>query len=138
MHSHALGTLMLPDGVPDAGADFADRLRHQARQAETNRREQIRVVRRLIRDLSEADQARAIAKSERTLRSEALDSAIMASQRSLASLQDIGTSLVRNWRNYFGGLKALQLPDADEVLGQLELWIDTGAGPNPARLALGR
>ncbi len=138
MHAQALGTVILPDGVADAGVDFAERLRHQARQAETNRREQIRVVRKLIRDLSEADQARASAKSERTLRAEALEFAIFTSEQALAALQDTGTRLVRNWRTYLGGLKVLQLPDADEVLGQLELWVETGAGPNPARLALGR
>ena len=138
VHSRMLAQAGFPDGLQEAGGRFLDELRREVRAAEARRREQIAVVRKRLAEVAAADQACSTARSERTRRAEAFEAATAASGQALAALQDAGAQLVRSWRLHLSALEALSIPDSEDLLGELTLWVEALSGPNPLRQAVNR
>ena len=138
VHSRLLAQAGFPDGLKEAGGRFLDALRSGVRAAEARRREQMAVVRKRIAEAAAADQACSAARSERTRRAEAFEAATAASAQALAALQDAGAQLVQSWRLHVSALEALSIPDSEDLLGELTLWVEALSGPNPLRQGVNR
>lgn len=136
VHSRILEEAGFPDAPTQVGAQYIETLRIEIRGAETRRREQIAVIRKRLAALAAADQACSTARNERSLRAEAFDTATKASADALTVLENTANQLVQSWRLHVSALQALQLPEPEDLLGQLELWAESLHGPNPLRRAL--
>lgn len=138
IHSHVLTRAGFPDGLAQADARIVETLRSETRGVETRRREQIAVIRKRLDELAAADRASAAARSEREWRAQVFDAAAEAAGQSLAVLLNTGAQLVQSWRLHVSVLQALRIADAEELLDQLELWVEALNEPNPLRRALNR
>ena len=138
VHSRMLAQVGFPDGLSEAGGRVLDDLRGEVRAAEARRREQMAVVRKRLAEAAAADQACSAARSERMRRAEAFEAATEASDQALAALQNAGAQLVRSWRLHVSALEALSIPDSEDLLGELTLWVEALSGPNPLRQGLNR
>ena len=138
VHSRALAQVGFPDGLKEAGGRFLDDLRAKVRGAEARRREQMTVVRKRLGEAAAADQACSAARSERMRRAEGFEAATAGSAQALAALQEAGTQLARGWRLHVSALEALSIPDSEDLLGELTLWVEALSGPNPLRQAVNR
>jgi uncharacterized protein (TIGR02680 family) len=137
-HARALGRWPIPDGIAEAGSDIVEVVRREIRDIDGRRREQIRHIRKLLRDLKDANDALSLARSERSLREQALDSAQQASELAARTLRETGTTLIRAWRDYVDRLELLNIPDREGPLAELELWVESASGPNPLASELQR
>lgn len=135
-HTSALGSLIIPDGVAAVEIETVESLQRALRQADSRRREHLSLIHKRLRELDDAGRALSAARSERTLRSEALDSALQASQQALAALEQTATELMAAWKKCVADLRLLELPDPERLLEQMEIWVETGSDPNPLRVAL--
>lgn len=138
VHSRMLAQVGFPDGLKEAGGRFLDDLRGELRAAEARRREQLAVVRKRLAELAGADQACSAARAEHTRCAEAFEAAMTASTQALAALQDAGIRLVRSWRVHLSALQVLSIPEAEDLLDELTLWVEALSGPNPLRQAVNR
>jgi uncharacterized protein (TIGR02680 family) len=138
MPSRLLAQAGSPDGVTASGAQMLQALRNGIRDAETRRREQIAVIRRALAAVAAADQACSSVRSERKRCVEAFDAATEASGHALAVLRDAGAELVMSWRLHVSALQVLVIPEAEDLLEALTLWVASLSGPNPLRAALNR
>ncbi|MBM0105554.1 TIGR02680 family protein [Steroidobacter sp. S1-65] len=129
---------LLPDGLQHAPNDLADKVLQVSRDAERRRREQIAIVRRRRVELEEARQLLVRAKDSRAVHAEAFDRAEQALQSSIAELRAASAELLQQWRDHCARLHELDLAGSDELLGELETWVENQAGPNPLRVALER
>jgi uncharacterized protein (TIGR02680 family) len=136
VHRRLLEEAGFPDALERVGAQYIETLRNEIRGAETRRREQITVIRKQLAALAAADQACSTARNERGLRAEAFDRATKASADTLSVLENAADQLIRSWRLHLGALRALMLPEPEDLLGQLELWVESLQDPNPLRRAL--
>ncbi|MGH8291287.1 MAG: TIGR02680 family protein [Steroidobacteraceae bacterium] len=136
--SRTLAEAASPDGLAGTGAQLLDTLRSGIRGIETRRREQIAVIRKALAEVAAADRACSAARVERRRCAEAFDAATEASERALAVLRDAGAQLVASWRLHVSALQALVVSAAEDLLGELTLWVGSLSGPNPLRAALTR
>jgi uncharacterized protein (TIGR02680 family) len=134
----ALAEAGSPDGLAGTGTQLLETLRNGICDAETRRREQIAVIRRGLAELSAADQACAAARSERRRSTEAFDAATEAAEQALTVLRNARAQLLNSWRLHVSALQALVIPAAEELLGELAVWVESLSGPNPLRVALNR
>jgi uncharacterized protein (TIGR02680 family) len=137
-HTQALADAPLPDGAAALEPDFLDSLTTAVREALRRRREQIALIRRRLREVQIAAEARTRAEDARALHADAFDAASVALGRSVDSLAERAAALLADWRRHLGALRVLELPDHDDWLGALESWTETLSGANPLRLALDR
>jgi uncharacterized protein (TIGR02680 family) len=135
---HVLAALCLPDGVQHAPKDLADRVLQVAREAEIRRREQIKIVRQRCVELEEARQALIRAKESRGVHAEAFDRAAQTLQTAIADLRSASAELLQRWREHCAQLRELMLASSDDLIGELEAWLESQAGSNPLRAALDR
>ena len=135
-HGRAIEGIAFPDGVASLTTGHIEALRRELRAIEEHRREQIEVIRRRLREVAHADEARAAAKHERTLRAEAFDASSAASRAALDRLEEAGRDLVQGWRMHLAALEVLRLEDPDALTAHLESWVQTLGEANPARAAL--
>jgi uncharacterized protein (TIGR02680 family) len=119
----------------EATADYAE-IEKRLRELTDNRREQIALMQRRVRELEQAVNARALAQNERNARAQDLDAAQQAAQEADTALQRAAADLSTAWRLHFANLTALRIADADAVLESLAVWAETLEAENPARAAL--
>jgi uncharacterized protein (TIGR02680 family) len=137
-HARALQGVSLPDGVthlPEAGITA---LLRERRESEARRREEIAVIRKRLREVEAAAQARTRAQDARALHAEAFDIASEAARHAAENLLEGSAKLLAAWRQYGQAARALRIPEVDAVLDELELWHTTQSGMNPMRAALDR
>ena len=137
-HERALQGVSLPDGVthlPEAGITA---LLRERRESEARRREEIAVIRKRLREVEAAAQARTRAQDARALHAEAFDIASEAARHAAENLLEGSAKLLAAWRQYGQAAQALRIPEVDAVLDELELWHTTQSGMNPMRAALDR
>ena len=137
-HARALQGVSLPDGVthlPEAGITA---LLRERRESEARRREEIAVIRKRLREVEAAAQARTRAQDARALHAEAFDIASEAARRAAENLLEGSAKLLAAWRQYGRAAQALRIPEVDAVLEELELWHTAQSGMNPMRAALDR
>ncbi len=137
-HAELLRGMDLPDGVGELTAESPSVLLRKGREAESRRREQIALVRKRLRAVDIATQARAVAHDARTLRVEAFDEASASARHAADELREGGEQLLESWRHYANSARALRIPDIEESLESLALWQQALNGPNPIRVALDR
>jgi len=135
-HAHALDGVELPDGVGSASRDFPNALLQAARDAESRRREQLNLIRKLLKELKTAEQVRARAHDARTLHADTFDAASESLRRGVEALRDMAAKAISNWQRHCAGLRVLKLADEESLLGELEAWVASLEGLNPMRAAL--
>ncbi len=137
-HVEFLQGVGLPDDVRNLSAESLSVLLRRGREAESRRREQIALVRKLLRAVDTATQARDIAHDARTLRAEAFDEASASAHRCADELSQCAEQLLESWQHFARAARALRIPSIDEGLESLALWHQSLNGPNPLRTALDR
>lgn len=135
-HTEALRDCDLPDGVRELTADALVTLNQNLRAGGVHRREQIGVIRKRLGELAAAEQACATARAARAVHADAFDAATEAARQAAKALRDAAIELLAEWRRYGSTLQALHIPDFDERLEALELWVESRSGPNPLRGAV--
>lgn len=135
-HEHALRSAELPDGVDALVEQFPKQLQLAAREAEARRLEQIQVVKRRIAELAAAERERSLAVEIRRRCADALDSAQSSHDAAVAAHELAGKGLLNDWRRHLDELRVLRSADIQPAVNELETWVDSGDGANPARLAL--
>ncbi len=137
-HARALRSISVPDGVTDLSEAGITALLRERRESEARRREETAVIRKRLREVESAAQARTRAQDARALHAEAFDIASEAARHAAEKLLDGSAKLLAAWRHYADAAQALRIPEVDAVLDELELWHTTQSGINPMRTALGR
>jgi uncharacterized protein (TIGR02680 family) len=137
-HARVLSGITLPDGVIDLPAESVATLLREGRESELRRRDQIGVIRKRLREVDAATQARTRAHDARALYADAFDDASAAAHRAGEKLEEGAAQLLTAWRLYGSAAKALPIPDFEELLDSLETWQQTLSGVNPMRAALDR
>jgi len=137
-HETILRGIALPDGVDKLAAEAISAVQKEGREAELRRREQIALVRKRLRAVEAATQARTAAHNARTLRAEVFDEASVSARRAADELKEGAEQLLESWRHYASSAHALRIPDLEENLESLALWQETLNGPNPIRVRLDR
>lgn len=137
-HERVLDGVVLPDGVIERSEKFQTQLQAAARDVEARRREQVQAVQRRIAELDQADHERGVALAVRNSRADAFEGAEQSHRSASAAHELAGKNLLDGWRHHLAGLRVLRSADIESGVAQLEVWIETGSGPNPARSALDR
>lgn len=137
-HARALAGITLPDGVIDLPAQSLATLLREGREGELHRREQIGLIRKRLREVDAAAQARTRAHDARALYADAFDDASEAAHSAGEKLQAGAAEALTAWRLYGDAARALRIPDFEELLDALEIWQQALSGVNPMRAALDR
>lgn len=137
-HAGPLEGIALPDGVAGMTAESISILQREGREAEARRREQITLIKKRIRAVDDAIQARSLAHDARTLRAETFDEATAVAQRAVESLREGSAQRLTTWRTYATSATALHVRDLDDALDALEIWQQTLSGANPIRAEIDR
>ncbi|HEY5088113.1 MAG TPA: TIGR02680 family protein [Gemmatimonadaceae bacterium] len=137
-NARALQGISLPDGATEFPADTVAALLREGRESESRRRDQIGVIRRRLREVETALQIRSRAQDARALHADAFGSASEAARSAAERLQEGSAQLLSAWRLYRNAAQALQIPDFEAILDELETWHETLSGVNPMRAALDR
>jgi hypothetical protein len=137
-HARALQDISLPDGVMDLPAAGVTALLRERRESEARRREELALIRKRLREVASAAQARTRAQDARALHADAFDIASEAARNAAENLLEGSAKLLAAWRHYGDAAQTLHIPEADAALDELELWHTTLSGINPMRAALDR
>jgi uncharacterized protein (TIGR02680 family) len=137
-HARALQSMSLPDGVTDLPEAGIAALLRERRESEARRGEEIALIRKRLREVESAAQARTRAQDARTLHADAFDIASEAARHAAENLLEGSAKLLAAWRQYGDTAQALRIPESDASLDELELWHTTLSGINPMRAALDR
>jgi uncharacterized protein (TIGR02680 family) len=137
-HARVLQGFSLPDGITDLPEAGITALLRDRRESEARRREEIALIRKRLREMESAAQARARAQDARALHADAFDIASEAARNAAEKLLEGSAKLLAAWRQYGDAAQSLRIPEIDAVLDELELWHATLSGINPMRAALGR
>jgi uncharacterized protein (TIGR02680 family) len=137
-HARVLQGFSLPDGITDLPEAGITALLRDRRESEARRREEIALIRKRLREVESAAQARARAQDARALHADAFDIASEAARNAAEKLLEGSAKLLAAWRQYGDAAQSLRIPEVDAVLDELELWHATLSGINPMRAALGR
>lgn len=132
----AIESAQMPDGLLEGPRDVASRVSMAARDAEEKRREQIAVVKRRLRELEQAQQMLLRVKDARTLHADAFDRAVQSLQLAIEELRAASSALTAERRGYGAGLRVLEIPNMDDLVGELESWMENQSGQNPLRVVL--
>ncbi len=135
-HARALQGLSLPDGVTDLPEAAITALLRERRESAARRREDIALIRKRLREVESAAQARTRAQDARALHADAFDIASEAARNAAENLLQGSAKLLAAWRQYGDTAQALRIPEVDAALDELELWHTTLSGINPMRAAL--
>jgi uncharacterized protein (TIGR02680 family) len=137
-HTGPLEGITLPDGAGGMTAESISTLQREGREAEARRREQITLIKKRIRAVDEAMQARSLAHDARKLRADTFDDATAAAQLAVESLREASAQQLEAWRTYAASASTLHVRDLDEALDALETWQQTLSGTNPIQAEIDR
>ena len=137
-HARVLAGTTLPDGVVGLSADSLSTLLREGRDSELRRREQAGIVRKRLREVDAALQARSRAQDARVHYADAFHDASESARGAAEALRRTATQLLEAWRAHSRTTQELRIPDFDDALGALEAWHASQHGTNPMRAALER
>jgi uncharacterized protein (TIGR02680 family) len=136
VHARALNNVLLPDGVSDLPTESAAALVREGRESEIRRREHIGLIRKRLRDVDAAVQARTRAHDAKVLYADSFDDASESARSAGERLEEVAAELLAGWRRHANAAQVLRIPDFEDVLGSLEGWLGSLNGVNPMRAAL--
>lgn len=134
--AQALESAGFPDGVQEGGTALLTTLQPLLQESVIRRREQIEVMRQRLTEVAQAQERCKLARSERDVRMETFEAARDRAHIAFAAVEEAGTMLASGARAHLERLQVLKVPQAEELLAELGLWVETLAGPNPLRRAL--
>jgi uncharacterized protein (TIGR02680 family) len=137
-HARSLGETELPDGADRAPHNFCDSVLQTTRESEARRRDQINLIRKRLSEVKASEQARTRAHDVQTLHADAFDTASESLRQVVGALREAAAGLVASWQRHSAALRILKIPDSDDLLAELEAWVESLDGPNPLRAALDR
>ncbi len=125
-----------PDGVAAVPSEFAETLRHRVRDIANRRQEQIDVVRSRRRELDDAEQQRAHARTARDNCADAFDEAAERVKDCTEAFRQLAAEAGEAWREHTRTLSTLSLRETEGLMSDLEVWLGTLNGKNPLPVAL--
>lgn len=110
--------------------------RSALRQTMLDRREQLALVQRRVRDVAQAEATLAVKQESRDERHDETDAAATRRSAADAAVETQGNLVVEAWQQHFANLRVLQVDESP--LPDLASWVANLQGDNPARAALSR
>lgn len=133
-HRAAVGTLGLPDGMPDQA--LVNDARRRVEQSATERLRAVEHVRQLVTGVGGATTELSIVKRSYTDLTAQLDEAIGTEREAHETLAGRQEELARGYRAWAASLTELAAEDPDSVADALAEWCRTAGGASPVALAV--
>lgn len=111
-----------------------DTARSALRQTMLDRREQLALVQRCVRDVAQAEAAHAGKQESRDERHDEAEAATIRRSTADAAVETQGNRLAEAWQQHFANLRVLRVDEPP--LPELASWVANLQGENPARAAL--